>query len=271
MNNTVNADRSVMELFRLDQKVAMVTGGAGHLGRAMSYALAELGAQVVIASRNMEKCETLAAELRQAGFLASALALDIGDETSCQAATDKVVAEQGRIDILVNNSYPFLEKRIDEISTDEFSTTLQAAVTGTFRLSQLVSLPMRKHGGGSIINLASMYGMVGSYPEMYKGLTACISPSYHAAKGGILQMTRYLAVYWAEFGIRVNSISPGSFPKGTLRRDNPEFLARLEEKIPLKRVGRPAELKGAVALLASDAGSYITGSNLVIDGGWTAW
>ena len=271
MNCTPDPTPSVMDLFKLDKKVALVTGGAGHLGRAISHALAELGAQVVIASRGMEKCEAEAEELRRAGHLASATAIDICDGTSCQAAVDNILADHGRIDILVNNSYSFLEKRIDEISADEFAETLQTAVVGTFRLSQLVSLTMRKAGGGSIINLGSMYGLVGSYPEMYEGVPACISPSYHAAKGGILQLTRYLAVYWAKFGIRVNSISPGPFPKDTLRRDNPAFLAKLEEKVPLKRVGRPAELKGAVALLASEAGSYITGSNLVIDGGWTAW
>lgn len=267
----MNADKSVVELFRLDGKVAVVTGGAGHLGRAMSAALAELGAHVVIASRGVEKCEVFAEELRQKGFSASAMGMDLSDETSCKKAVDHMVADHGRIDVLVNNSYSFLEKRIDEISSEEFMATLNISVAGTFRLSQLVSLVMRNNGGGSVINLASMYGLVGSYPEMYKGLPACISPSYHAAKGGIVQLTRYLAVYWAEFGIRVNSISPGTFPKDTLRKDNPEFLRRLEEKVPLKRVGRPVELKGAVALLASEAGSYMTGTNLVVDGGWTAW
>jgi NAD(P)-dependent dehydrogenase (short-subunit alcohol dehydrogenase family) len=271
MNHTLDGDRTVQELFRLDGQVALVTGGAGHLGRAMSSALAELGAHVVIASRDVEKCRALADELRRLGFQASAAAMDLGNERACQAAVEDIVASRGRIDVLVNNSYPFLEKCIDDITTAEFAGTLQAAVVGTFRLSQLVSLPMRQQGGGSIINLASMYGLVGSYPEMYQGVPACISPSYHAAKGGILQLTRYLAVYWAEFGIRVNSISPGTFPKDALRREQQEFFARLEEKVPLKRVGRPAELKGAVALLASAAGSYITGSNLVVDGGWTAW
>ena len=130
---------------------------------------------------------------------------------------------------------------------------------------------MRRQMSGSIINIASMYGMVGSYPEMYKGLDACISPSYHAAKGGLIHLTRYLAVYWSEYGIRVNSISPGTFPKEAVKSNNPEFYGRLVDRVPLKRVGIPHEIKGVVALLASGAGSYITGANFVVDGGWTAW
>jgi gluconate 5-dehydrogenase len=265
------ANRPVLEQLRLDGRVALVTGGGGHLGSAMCWTLAELGACVVAASRCTEHCAGLAQEIRQAGYHAAAAELDIADEGSCRRAVDGIATTHGRLDILVNNAYPFREKRIDEIANADFDVTLTAAITGTFRLSQLVSLLMRRNGGGTIINIGSMYGMVGSYPDVYEGLQACSSPCYHAAKGGILHLTRHLAVYWAKYGIRVNCISPGAFPKEVVRRDQPEFHGRLVARVPLGRTGRPEELKGAIALLASDAGSYITGANLVVDGGWTAW
>lgn len=124
---------------------------------------------------------------------------------------------------------------------------------------------------GSIINIASMYGVVASYPDAYDELPVNSPPDYHALKGSLVHLTRHLAVYWAKYNIRVNAISPGPFPKPQVRQNIAGFIPRLEEKVPLGRMGNPEELKGAVILLASDAGSYITGQNLLIDGGWTAW
>lgn len=264
-------NKTIHELLNLAGRTALVTGGAGHLGKAISRALAELGAHVVVASRSIESCERFAGELVEEGFTASPLQLDISDSASRKAAVDTLLADGHSIDVLVNNAYAFLEKPIDEITDDEFTATIETSLTGTFRLSQLVSIPMRRAGCGSIINIASMYAMVGSYPEMYEDVPLCISPSYHASKGGLLQLTRYLAVYWAQYGIRVNAISPGTFGSISLKRDHPEIIKRLEQRVPLKRIGEPHELKGVIMLLASDAGSYITGANLVVDGGWTAW
>jgi NAD(P)-dependent dehydrogenase (short-subunit alcohol dehydrogenase family) len=124
---------------------------------------------------------------------------------------------------------------------------------------------------GSIINIASMYGVVASYPSAYEGLPSISPPNYHALKGGVVHVTRHLAAYWAKYNIRVNAIAPGAFPKAETNEQIPGFITRLEEKVPLGRMGRPEELKGIVVLLASDAGSYITGQNLLVDGGWTAW
>ena len=116
-----------------------------------------------------------------------------------------------------------------------------------------------------------MYGVVASYPSAYEGLAANSPPNYHALKGGVVHLTRHLAAYWAQYNIRVNAIAPGPFPKPEVRDGVEGFIPRLEEKVPLGHMGRPEELKGAVVLLASDAGSYITGQNLLVDGGWTAW
>jgi len=132
---------------------------------------------------------------------------------------------------------------------------------------------MREHlvgrgAGGSIVLVGSMYGVVGSYPDAYAGVAPASSVAYHALKGGIVQMTRHLAAYWAADAIRVNCLSPGAFPKDDA---SPEMVRRLAGKVPMKRMGRPWELKGALLFLASDASSYVTGQNLLVDGGWTAW
>ena len=124
---------------------------------------------------------------------------------------------------------------------------------------------------GSIINIASMYGVVASYPSAYEGVPFNSPPAYHSLKGGLIHLTRHLAAYWAKYSIRVNAISPGAFPRAEQRRTLTELISRLEEKVPMNRMGDPEELKGVVLLLASDAGSYITGQNLLVDGGWTAW
>ena len=124
---------------------------------------------------------------------------------------------------------------------------------------------------GSIINIASMYGVVASYPDAYIDLPINSPPVYHGLKGGLIHLTRHLAAYWAQYGVRVNAISPGPFPAPRVTNALPEFISRLEKRTPMGRMGQPEELKGLVVLLASDAGTYITGQNILVDGGWTAW
>jgi len=259
---------SLRDLFCLEGKVALVTGGAGYLGRAMSEALAELGARVVVASRNLEHCQEVASELGE-GHLA--LRLDISSAESVRGVVAQVIGECGRVDILVNNAYSGPLKRIDETTEEDFAVSLANGVTSYFVAAQACWRFMRDHGGGSIINVASMYGIVGSYPDAYAGTEGCSPPNYHAAKGAVVHLTRHLAVYWAQDGVRVNCLSPGPFPHPSTEKTIPEMVQRLKTKSPMGRMGRRWEVKGAVALLASEAGSYITGHNLVVDGGWTAW
>ncbi len=259
---------TLAELFDLRGKVALVTGGAGVLGTPMCRALAQAGARVAVASRSEEKCRRLAEELGGGSF---ALAVDLSDEAGVRAVVDEVAARAGRLDILVNNGYNGPTPRLEEATAEDFRRSLEVGVTGQFVAAQQAARHMRAGAGGSIINVASMYGLVASYPEVYEGLDACSPPNYHATKGALVHLTRHLAAYWAADGIRVNCISPGPFPHDATQQRLPEFIRRLEERVPLKRMGRPHELMGAVVFLASAASSYCTGINVVVDGGWTAW
>jgi NAD(P)-dependent dehydrogenase (short-subunit alcohol dehydrogenase family) len=262
---------NIKQLFDLKNRVALITGGAGYLGWHMVAALAEAGSKVVIADAQLDRAREVAQDLRSHQLQVDAVEYDAASEDSIKAMVSKVYSSYGGVDILINGAYKFIEHRIDEATAKDFDETLRVGVTGYFLVSQKVAELMKQKGAGSIINIASMYGFVGSYPEVYKGLPACISPNYHAAKGAIVQMTRYMSVYWAEHNIRVNAISPGPFPQDKVRQTVPEMIPRLEKKVPLGRIGRPEELKGAIVFLASDASSYVTGHNLVVDGGWTAW
>ncbi|MBI4024352.1 MAG: SDR family oxidoreductase [Verrucomicrobia bacterium] len=257
-------------IFDLTGKIALVTGGAGHLGSAFSEILAANGATVVIASPNLEKSQAFALKL---GPKHEAMKLDLDDSAAIGATMDQIVKCHGALDVLVNNGYSGPAPSIDKATPEDFDKTLHRGLTSYFVASQQASFHMRKRGSGSIINIASMYGLVASYPEVYVGSTVNSPPNYHALKGGLIHLTRHLAVYWACHGIRVNAISPGPFPPKRVLESpgGREFIERLSQKVPLKRMGEPREVQGALLLLASEAGSFITGQNIVVDGGWTAW
>lgn len=260
---------SVQELFDLSGKVALVTGGAGWLGTAMSEALAEAGARVAVASRNVDHCQALVDRLPGEGHLA--LALDVQSEVSIRSVIDEIAARCGRFDMLVNNAYNGRAPDIDDATADDFQVSFMGGLTSYFVAAQQAARHMRNTGGGAIVNIASMYGMVASYPDAYTGFPVNSPPTYHALKGGVIHLTRHLAVYWAKDNIRVNAISPGPFPPPRVADALPEFVDRLKTKCPTGRLGQPEEIKGAVVYLASPAASYVTGHNLVIDGGWTVW
>lgn len=255
------------QLFSLEGKAALLTGGAGHLGSVMGRALAEAGASVVLTSRDRRRAESAAAQLpgpaRHFG-----IALDQMDAEALPRGWDEALACVGRLDVLVNNGHEALAADWTSVTPEQFTRQL-ANATAYFTLARL----MRDHavargGGASIIMLGSMYGVVGSYPDAYAGVCPASPVAYHALKGGIVHLTRHLAVYWAVDGVRVNCLSPGPFPSSQAPR---AMVERLCTKSPMKRMGRPHEVKGAVVFLASDASSYVTGHNLLVDGGWTAW
>ena len=257
---------TVRELFDLTGKVALVTGGTGHLGSAMARALAEAGATVVISSRDVRRARAAADALPGTGH--HAIELDHMEPTSIDRGFAAAIAVAGRIDVLVNNGHEAQPDDWTTVSAEQFTRQL-ANATGYFLLARHV----RDHAVGrgapaSVVLLGSMYGLVGSYPDAYVGVCPASPVAYHALKGGIVQMTRHLAAYWAADGVRVNCLSPGPFPSDQAPA---EMVERLTSKLPMMRMGRPHELKGAIVFLASDASSFMTGQNLVIDGGWTAW
>jgi NAD(P)-dependent dehydrogenase (short-subunit alcohol dehydrogenase family) len=264
------ADPTIGELFDLSGRVALVTGGAGFLGRSFCAALAETGASVVVASRDQQRAEDAAAQLSRIGDASHyGITLDHKNETSLQRGFDAVLEKAGRIDVLVNNGQSGPAEDWTDATPDGFQAYLDN-VTGYFMLSRRVRDHAVDQGTpASIVMIGSMYGVVGSYPDAYEGVCPASPAAYHAAKGGVIHLTRHLAVYWAKDGVRVNCLSPGPFPN--LAAAPAAMIPRLEAKSPMGRMGRPHELKGALLLLASDAGSYITGQNLLVDGGWTAW
>lgn len=260
---------SVQQLFDLSGRVALVTGASGYLGSALAEALAEAGGRVVVASRDLSKAQAAANALPAAqSGRHLAVAIDHMDEPSLERGFAAAVEQAGRVDILVDNGHEALAAAWRDVSGEQFTRQL-ANATGYFLLARMLrDHAVERKAPASIILLGSMYGMVASYPEAYEGLVPASPAAYHALKGGIIHLTRHLAVYWAKDGVRVNCLSPGPFPQPKVSR---ELVARLEQRSPMGRMGQPQELKGAIVFLASDASSYVTGQNLVVDGGWTAW
>jgi gluconate 5-dehydrogenase len=264
-----NPSRNVTDLLSLRGKVVLITGAAGHLGLAMAEALAEAGASVIVSSRETSRAKDVASRLDRVGDARHfSITLDHMDESSIESGFGQAVRQAGRIDVLVNNGHEALAADWKTVTGEQFQRQL-ANATGYFLLARR----FREHavcrsGGGSIVMIGSMYGLVGSYPDAYEGISAASPVAYHTLKGGVLQMTRHLAVYWAADGVRVNSLSPGPFPSESA---SPEMVERLKSKSPMARMGRPEDLKGPIVFLASDASSYMTGQNLVVDGGWMAW
>lgn len=260
---------SVQQLFDLTGRVALITGGSGYLGRSLSQALAEAGATLVIASRDLHRAQSVTDELPSPGGVKHhAVALDQLDEKSLNEGFNSAVALTGHVDILINNGQQGHALDLTNVTAEAFNKDLQNA-TGYFLLARrLRDHVVSRNAPGSIVMIGSMYGVVGSYPDAYEGICAASPVQYHALKGGIVHMTRHLAVYWAKDNVRVNCLSPGPFPS---EKAPAEMVERLKGKSPTGRMGVPHELKGPLLLLVSDAGSYVTGQNLLVDGGWTAW
>ncbi len=268
---TTAQEPTIQELFNLSGKVALVTGAAGWLVQSFCRGLAEAGASVVCAEipKVREKAQEVARSLPVVGGAKHYVTeLDYMDSQSIDNCMADAIKQAGKVDILVNAGYERVTADWTSVTGEAFTRQLQNA-TGVFLLSRA----FRQHvvdrrGQGSIINIGSMYGLVGSYPDAYAGLTMASPVAYHCLKGGVLSMSKHLAVYWVGDGVRVNVLTPGPFPAPNV---NPAMVERLCSKSPMKRMGKPYDLKGALVFLASDASSYVTGANIVVDGGWTAW
>jgi NAD(P)-dependent dehydrogenase (short-subunit alcohol dehydrogenase family) len=258
------------DLFSLKGKVAVVTGGYGHLGRSFCKGLAKAEATAIVAGPHPDKFKEVFERENDPKIVFEQM--DVGSEESIKVAFENIYKTTGRIDVLVNCAfYPGGSGDPAEMSSSDFEGGIDGTLNSVFRCIKLVVPYMKRMKKGSIINISSMYGTVSPDFGIYKGYEKQFSqPNYGAGKAGVIQLTRYYAAYLAGYGIRVNCISPGAFPADETVKQK-EFLHRLLAKIPMGRVGKPEDLEGAAVFLASDASSYITGQNIIIDGGWTIW
>lgn len=263
----------IKELFSMEGRVALLIGGSGLLGGQISHAFAELGAKVIIASRNIDGCKVFADQLMEKFPSCSAhpLSVDIAKPNSItdlfHAVSD--ISKEG-LDVLVNSGWSGRKNTFESISNEDWNSDIEICLNGVFR-SIKAAVPMLEARSGNILTIASMYGHVAPDYRMYDSEQFANPPSYGAAKAGVIQLTKYLASFLSPKGIRANCISPGPFPFESTQKENPAFIERLAAKNPLGRIGYPHELKGAAALLCTNAGSYMTGQNICVDGGWAVW
>ena len=267
----------IPQLFSLEGKTAIVTGGTGLIGKKHCEALSMAGANVIVADIALNSTQEFAESL---GLNALGIALDVTNAESLEKAKNEILSRFGTIDILVNNAAindmfenPAMAAELsafEKYPIESFRKSLEVNVLGVFLCSQIFGSEMAKQGSGSIINVASTYGMVGPDQNIYKNKsgeqTFFKSPSYPTTKGAILNFTRYLAAYWGKNGVRVNTLSPG----GVENSQDDFFVQQYSAKTLLGRMAQPIDYQGALIFLASDASAYMTGANLVVDGGWTA-
>lgn len=260
--------RSLDALFRLDGEVALVTGGAGTIGTSLCHALASAGARVICAARTQPRCEEVAAAIRAEGGAAEALALDLADPRSIDACIDAAEARFGRVDILVNNAVSQFPGHVETYPVEDWERSMAVDGTGFFRITQRCLAGMAARGHGNIITVASILGVVAAEARLYpaRGLEG-FRPSYFYSKAGVVGFTRFIATAYAAQGIRANCISPGGVQSDPPRPDSGPFV----DRVPMQRLAHPSDLDGAVIFLAAPASAYVTGHNLIVDGGYTAW
>jgi len=267
------------ELFSLANKVVVVTGGAGLLGQVFCQALVDVGAHVAIVDLDLASAETVAKRINKSDAQrVIAVGSDITSPESVTQMVANVVKQLGRIDVLVNNaaskgsSLDAFFESFEDYSLKTWREVMSVNIDGLFLVAQAVGKQMKKQGGGSIIQTSSIYGVVAPDQRIYEGSEYNGRPIntpavYSASKSAVNGLTNYLATYWASSKIRVNSLTPGGIASG----QNSEFNKKYSNRVPLGRMGEASELVGALIYLASDASSYVTGQNLIVDGGLSAW
>lgn len=253
--------QAVFDSFRLDGKVAIVTGASAGLGDRFARVLHAAGSHVVAAARRADLLDALAAEFDRI----VPVRCDVTVDSDLEHLVEVAMGVTGKIDILVNNAGVVIKRWADRETPDEFGHVVDVNLIAVHRLAQLCGRVMIEKGGGVICNVASMFGLVGAGD-------VAIGASYSATKGAVVNLTRELAAQWGKSGVRVNALAPGYFSSEMTADfiDNDEFAARMKRKAPLARAGLPHELDGALLFLVSDASSYVTGTTLLVDGGWTA-
>lgn len=266
------------ELFSLKNKTAIVTGSLGLIGREHCRALSEAGANVVVTDLYASKCEEFSKLLPTNSI---GCGLDVTDPDSVKRLRDRTLKEFGHIDILVNNAAindmfedpkaATEQSKFENYPLELWNKSLKVNLTGVFLCCQVLGAEMAKQKGGSIINIGSTYGITAPDQSLYTNEDGTQSfykpPAYSATKGAVIMFTRYLAAYWGKDNVRVNTLSPG----GVENNQDEFFITKYSGKTPLGRMAKQTDYKGALIFLASDASEYMTGANLVVDGGWTIW
>jgi len=239
----------------------------------MCFALASFGAHVLVNGRNALAVASLVNEMERKGYSASAMVFDVCNELEVEAAFRELSGKP--IHVIVNNAYSGVQGSQELSSSEDYIQSYRSSVVACQSVFNsaldCLRLGVEQEGDASVINIASMYGLVSPDLRVYDSASVANPAHYGAAKAGVLQLTRYLSVQFGPERIRVNSISPGPFPNPNSKANNFEFMARLANKVPLGRVGRPSELEGPLVFLASPMSSFVNGANLSVDGGWTAW
>lgn len=255
-----------MNIFDVENKVILYTGGYGYLGREPVKYLAKVKAKVYVLARNIEKFKNAFNEDNI--FFQE---FDLSDSSSIIEAFKNVYRKEGKIDVLINNAVYSRGQSPEKMTDDDFTFGIQGALNSTFVCIREIIPYQKKQNFGKIINISSMYGMVAPDFSVYETSPNSLNPPhYGAAKAGIIQLTKYYASYLGKNNIQVNSITPGPFPSVNVQTNNKEFIVKLAEHTMLNRIGRPEDMIGAIVLLSSKASDYITGQNIIVDGGWTS-
>lgn len=259
-----------LEKFSLKNKVVYVTGAAGFLGSEISCALAAAGAKTILLDIDESRGKLLEKKLQRKGYKAHYRYFDVADIQNIEAGCRNLLNRYHRMDVWVNCAYPqtndWWNKTVEDLSLESWQKNVDMNLNGTAWLSRAVAMIMKSQGGGSIINMGSIYGVVGNDFTIYENTEMMGSMPYSVIKGGIVNLTRYMAAYFGPHNVRVNSVCPG----GIFHNENPVFVKNYSHKTPLKRMGNPDEVASVVLFIASDAASYITGATIMVDGGWTA-
>jgi NAD(P)-dependent dehydrogenase (short-subunit alcohol dehydrogenase family) len=254
---------NAIELFNLTGRKALVTGAGRGIGRVMAISLAQIGCDIAILEKNVKDARNVAEEIKKLGRKAVAIKVDVTKKADVEKAFSAAAKQLGRLDIVINNAGVCIHEAAEDTPEEHYDFVVDTDMKGVFLCCQAAAALMKPQKKGSIINIASMSGSIANYPQK--------QAHYNAAKAGVILLTKCLAVEWVDYGIRVNSISPGyTRTEMTVKLSAPEMIAQWESMIPMRRMADPQELAGAAIYLASDASSYTTGSDIIVDGGYTA-
>lgn len=258
------------KMFSLKGKTAIITGGSGLIGKEITTALAQAGAKCIILDINDKKSNELANGLRRRKLKVQYEKFDITDLAKIEENIIRLIKKYKKIDIWVNNAYPRTKdwgNKVEDVKLESFRKNVDMHLNSYSWICKVVALYMKKNGiKGVIINLSSIYGVLGNDFTVYEGTNLTSPMGYSAIKGGITNLTRYFSSYFGKDGIRINNICPG----GIFNNQNPKFVKQYNSKVPLKRMGKPEDIASAIVFLSSDASNYITGATLMVDGGWSA-